>query len=74
MLSCLPKSFSDSIEEQLAQARVWDRHDRADSLEGVTPPPALHGIEVRTMGRSAQDDPPFFAAAFAAGEIASRFV
>lgn len=68
----LPEEFSDAIEGALAEAGVWRLHQRADSDAGRTPPPSLRGIEVKTMGRGLAQDPAFFAASFAAGDIASR--
>lgn len=68
----LPAEFSDAIEEALEDAGVWALHERAPSLAGSVPPPSLRGVEVSTMGRSFAEDPAFFAASFAAGDIASR--
>ena len=66
----LPEEFSDAIEDALDTAGVWERHERANSPAGSVPPPPLRGVEVHTMGRSLAEDPAFFAAAFAAGDIA----
>jgi hypothetical protein len=71
-LPSLPEELSDAIEESLEQAGVWARHERVLSSAGRTPPPSLCGVEVKTMGRGLSDDPAFFAAAFAAGDIASQ--
>jgi hypothetical protein len=68
----LPTELLDAIERDLAEAGVFNLHDRMDSDAGSTAPPSLRGIEVRSMGRGFADDPAFFAAAFAAGDIASR--
>jgi len=65
----LPQEYAEQVEHALESAGVWDRHMRADA-PAVTPD--LHGIHVTTMGRGLQDDPSFFAAAFAAGEVAAR--
>lgn len=69
-LPSLPEEFSDAIDEALENGGVWERHRRAKSGEGSVPPPPLRGVEVATMGRGLADDPAFFAAAFAAGDIA----
>ena len=66
--------ISDGIESQLSDAGVWDRHVRAVSDHGSVEPPSLMGLSVRTMGRGYEDDPAFFAAAFAAGDIASKLM
>lgn len=63
---------SDAIERALSTAGVWGRHDKATSVEGSVPGPAMRGLDVKTMGRGPQDDPAFFSAAFAAGDIASQ--
>lgn len=68
----LPEEFSDAIEQALEAAGVWRLHERAESDAGRMPPPTLRGVEVKTMGRGLTDDPAFFAASFAAGDIASR--
>lgn len=68
----LPREFSDSIAADLESAGVWSRHERWESEEGSVEAPSLRGMRVTTMGRDAAEDPAFFAAAFAAGEIASR--
>jgi hypothetical protein len=56
------------LEGALADARVWERHDRADVP--ARPLPDMRGVRVRTMGRGVADDPAFFAAAAAAGTVA----
>lgn len=68
----LERDFLDAIERDLQAAGVWDLHERALSDEGSLEPPSLRGVEVTTMGRGIDDDPAFFSAAFAAGDIASR--
>jgi hypothetical protein len=67
----LPEEYSDAIDDALEAWDVWRLHRRADARAGRVPPPSLRGVEVTTMGRSLAEDPAFFAAAFAAGEIAS---
>lgn len=68
----LPSDLADALEESLVSAGVWDRHVRVESSAGRTAPPAMRGIEVRTMGRGFNEDPAFFAAAFAAGQVAAE--
>ncbi len=68
----LPEEYEDIIEEALESAGVWERHTRATALSGRSAAPSTRGIEVRTMGRSIAQDPAFFAAAFAAGEVCAR--
>lgn len=58
-----------TVEEALASAGVWQRHERR--LVAGSSQPDLRGVDVRTMGRSAEDDPAFFAAAAAAGRLAA---
>ena len=70
----LPQEFSDAIHTALRGAGVAERHQLIESPEGSVPPPSLRGIEVRSMGRGPLDDPAFFAASYAAGEIASRYI
>lgn len=65
----LPQEFAEQVEDALETAGVWDRHARADAQAAT---PNLRGVEVTTMGRGQLDDPAFFAAAFAAGEVAAR--
>ena len=60
-----------ALDAALETAGVWERHERADAVAGEVPDGALRGIEVRTMGRRIADDPAFFLAAYAAGEIAA---
>jgi hypothetical protein len=67
----LEPEMSDAIDQALAAARVADRHRIVSSPESSTPPP-LRGLEVTTMGRGPEDDPAFFAAAYAAGDIAFK--
>ena len=68
----LPADFSAQVDEALENAGVWERHTRVDSPAGRVSAPDLRGIEIRTMGRGPAEDPAFFAAAFAAGEVAAR--
>lgn len=68
----LDQDFLHAIEEDLKSSGVWDRHERADGDSGGSGLGSLRGVSVTTMGRGIDDDPAFFAAAFAAGNIASR--
>ncbi len=69
----VPGEFSDAIEDALESAGVWDRHVRVPPLPRTSSSgPSLRGVEVRTMGRSAAEDPAFFAAAYAAGDVCVR--
>lgn len=68
----LPDEYAEAIDEALDGSGVWARHVRAHARAGSTEPPAMRGVEVRTMGRTPADDPAFFAAAYAAGEVCAR--
>ena len=68
----LPEEFAGQVEDALDAAGVWERHVRADAAAGRAPAPDMRGIKVTTMGRDQSQDPAFFAAAYAAGEIAAR--
>ncbi|HET6351920.1 MAG TPA: DUF3866 family protein [Coriobacteriia bacterium] len=68
----LSAEYSDAIAEGLLKAGVEARHTLVTSPEGTVDAPPMQGVRVTTMGRGSADDPAFFAAAFAAGEIASR--
>jgi hypothetical protein len=68
----LDSEFLDAIEEDLRSSGVWDRHERANDDSRSSGSGSLRGVSVTTMGRGIDDDPAFFAAAFAAGNIASR--
>jgi hypothetical protein len=68
----LPHEQAALLEGALADARVWDRHLRED-VEARSLPD-MRGVRVRTMGRSPDDDPAFFAAAAAAGTVAGRML
>lgn len=61
-----------SVDIALDSAGLWERHDRCDvpgrSLPDTGP------IAVRSMGRSADEDPAFFIAAAAAGRCAARLL
>ncbi|HET6497759.1 MAG TPA: DUF3866 family protein [Coriobacteriia bacterium] len=65
----LPPEQAQLVEEALARSRVPARHRLVPS-PGATPD--MRGVRVTTMGRAYEDDPAFFAAAFAAGEVCAR--
>lgn len=68
----LPEEYAEKIDESLDDSGVWLRHARREAQSGRTPPPPMRGVEVKTMGRGIAEDPAFFAAAFAAGEVCAR--
>lgn len=68
----LPIEQAAVLEGALADARVWERHERVDVA--ARPLPDTRGVRVRTMGRGPEDDPAFFAAAAAAGTVAGRML
>jgi len=68
----LPEEMSEAIEAALVGAGVWVMHRRVQATAGRTPPPDMRGVQVKSMGRGFPEDPAFFAAAFAAGEVAAR--
>jgi hypothetical protein len=68
----LPEEQLHAIREDLDDAGVWRLHRRADARSGAASEPDMRGLSVTTMGRGPTDDPAFFSAAFAAGDIAFR--
>ena len=68
----LPEEYAEQVEAALDAAGVWKSHVRMDAASGRVAPPDLRGIRVTTMGRDAVQDPAFFAASYAAGEVAAR--
>jgi len=60
----------NAIERELDSAGVWTVHSRREASISSEEIPDLRGLRVRTMGRGIDEDPAFFAAAFAAGYIA----
>lgn len=70
-LPSLPGDLMSVVDDALEDAGVWERHDRLDMSSGRMTPPAMRGVEVKTMGRGFAEDPAFFAASFAAGEAAA---
>ncbi len=67
----LPEDLAEQVDAALEAAGVFERHARVDARAGV-PAPDLRGVTVKTMGRGPDDDPAFFSAAYAAGEVAAR--
>ena len=68
----LPPDLAEQIDARLADAGVWQRHRRAQAVRPHGEAPDLKGIAVTTMRRGPAEDPVFFSAAYAAGEIAAR--
>lgn len=66
----LPATHAEGVEFALERAGIWQRHSRVDvDVAGM---PDTRGVPLRSMGRSATDDPVFFAAACAGGIVAAR--
>ena len=65
----LDGELAEQVDAALESAGVWARHRRA--LAQVGGSPDMRGVDVTTMGRAEADDPAFFAAAYAAGEVAA---
>jgi hypothetical protein len=70
----LSSEWAAHVDSDLDAAGIWSRHDRAYATTLATGVPDLRGVTVTTMRRGFQDDPAFFFAAYAAGEIAARSV
>jgi len=68
----LETELLNTIQMQLESSGVWDVHERMNGGAEGTSATSLRGVKVTTMGRGIDEDPAFFEAAFAAGEIASR--
>ena len=66
----LAPEIAVQVDRVLDSAGVPKRHHVVEVP--VSSPPDLRGVEVATMGRTIAEDPAFFSAAFAAGEIAAR--
>ena len=64
---------AEALDTALEQAGVWDRHVRANGALGEVAPDH-RGVVVTTMRRGFTEDPAFFFAAYAAGEVAARMV
>lgn len=68
----LPPDLAGQVAERLERAGVWKRHRAAKAGQGFESAPDMRGVNITTMGRGAADDPAFFAAAYAAGDVAAR--
>lgn len=66
----LEEPQSSAVARSLADAGVWARHERREVP--VDTLPDMRGLQTRTMGRSADEDPAFFRAAVAAGYVAAE--
>jgi Protein of unknown function (DUF3866) len=66
----LPAEQAAALDAALEAAGVWELHQRADATRADIPRDALRGVTVMSMGRGIDDDPAFFASAYAAGEVA----
>jgi len=65
----LPREQAERLDEALERSGIWERHIRDDvSVAGL---PDLRGVPARSMGRTPEQDPAFFAAAAAAGTLAA---
>jgi hypothetical protein len=69
-LPALPEEFAEQLEAVLESRGIPERH--ACVAAEARPTPDVRGVTVTTMGRGIEDDPAFFSAAFAAGQIAAR--
>lgn len=69
VLPPLPRSLADKVREQLHDAGVDRRHCIAHetAIPTVSGPGSARHVLWSSMGRTYEDDPPFFDAAFAAG-------
>jgi hypothetical protein len=66
----LPDELAEQVDEVLEESGIASRHHCANAAAAL--PPDLRGIRVSTMGRGPAEDPAFFSAAYAAGEVAAR--
>jgi hypothetical protein len=71
-IPALPPDLAGQVDARLESAGVWERHKPAHAATPHGDAPDLHGIAVTTMRRGPAEDPAFFSAAYAAGEIAAR--
>jgi hypothetical protein len=67
----LDRGQAEPLDAALEAAGVWNLHRRANGSSDLHVPD-LRGVVVATMGRSFEQDPAFFFAAYAAGEVAAR--
>ncbi len=65
----LPDPLGPAVDAALDAAGIWTRHQRRQVRFGTLPD--THGVQTRTMGRTADDDPAFFYAAAAGGVLAA---
>lgn len=65
----LGHSEAERVDAALEAGGVWRLHQRYDAPPAALPD--MRGVEVRTMGRSVEEDPAFFFAAAAAGAAAA---
>ncbi len=66
----LGEPFGPAVDGALDASGIWQRHERqAVTLDAL---PDTRGVQTRTMGRAAEDDPAFFYAAAAAGRLAAE--
>jgi len=68
----LEHKLAEQVDEVLRGAGVFAKHRVVRPSGRGSARPDLRGVAVRTMGRTFEDDPAFFDAAFAAGEVAAR--
>jgi hypothetical protein len=66
----LPESFAEQVEGVLGASGIDERHRCVQARKDAFAD--LRGLNVSTMGRGPAEDPAFFLAAFAAGEVAAR--
>jgi hypothetical protein len=71
-LPVLQSHLAEQVAERLDAAGAWERHRPASAQAAFDTAPDMRGVSVTTMGRGPAEDPAFFAAAYAAGEIAAR--
>jgi hypothetical protein len=68
----LPAPQAEQVEAALENSGVWQLHTRSQATCTGSPAPDMRGVVVTTMGRNREDDPAFFAAAYAAGVTAAN--
>ncbi len=68
----LPEEQAREVDDALVTSAALEHHRRVDVGSASSGVPDLRGVHVTTMGRSLADDPAFFTAAFAAGEVCAR--
>ena len=70
----LPVEQARVVEDALSAAGVWERHQRQNVEMSALDDIDVRDVRVKTMGRGPEQDPAFFAAAYAAGIVAARAV